>query len=117
VCCSPRWTSGSSALGLRVPSRRAETICLLCLGFKSAVILKDLASPCCVVAAIMFRRVVACSSLSSDPAGDGGSAVVGLGARSSLKGLSNPSSSDERSRFSAKGLMLSSLFFPVLSVC
>jgi len=44
------------------------------------------------------------------------SGVVGLGALSSVKSLSNLSSNDERSRFSAKGLILSLLLVSVLPV-
>jgi len=64
----------------------------------------------------MFRRVLPCSSVSSDPIGDGGSGVVGLGALSSVKALSSPSSNDERSRFSARGSMTFSLLVSVFSV-
>ena len=75
------------------------------------------APPCCAVAAIVFRRVLPCSSVSSDPIGDGGSSVVGLGALSSVKALSSSAPSDERSRFSARGSMSFSLLVSVLSVC
>jgi len=71
--------------------------------------LEDVTSPCYVVAAIVFHRVFPSSSVSSDPAGDGGSGVVGLGALSSVKALSNPSSRDERWRFSGKWSMFPSL--------
>ena len=64
---------------------------------------QDVAPPCSAVAAIVLRRVLPGSSVSSDPIGDGGSGVVGLGALSSVKALSSPSPSDERSRFSARG--------------
>jgi len=70
---------------------------------------EDVAPPCSVVAAIVFRRVLPCSSVFSDPLGDGGSGVVGLAALSSVKALSSPSSSDERSGFSARGSMSFSL--------
>ena len=73
--------------------------------------------PCSVVAAIGFRRVLLGSSVSSDPIGDGGSGVVGLGALSSVKALSSPSPSDERSRFSARGSISFSLLVSVLPVC
>ena len=63
---------------------------------------EEVAPPCSVVAAIVFRPVLPCSSVSSDPIGDGGSGVVGLGALSSINALSSPSPSDERSRFSAR---------------
>ena len=78
---------------------------------------EDLAPPCSVVAAIVFRRVLPCSSLSSDPLGDGGSGVVGLAALFSVKALSSRSFSAERSGFSATGSMLFSLLDSVLSVC
>ena len=65
----------------------------------------------------MFCRVLPRSSISSDPIGDGGSGEVGLGALSSVKTLSSPSASDERSRFSARGSMLFSLLVSVFSVC
>ena len=93
------------------------TISLICSRFKSGVVLEDVASPCFVVAAIVFRRILPCSPVTSDPAGDCGSGVVGLGALSSVKTLYNPSSRDERSRFSAKGSMFSSLWVSVFSVC
>jgi len=66
------------------------------------------------------HRVSSCpasSSVSSDPLGDGGSGVVGLGALSSIKALSSPSPRDNRLRFSAKGSMSFSLFVLILSVC
>ena len=66
---------------------------------------------------MVFGRVLPCSSVSSDPLGDGGSGVVGLGALSSVKALSNPSPSDERSRFSARVLMSFSLLVSGFSVC
>ena len=65
----------------------------------------------------MFRRVLPGSSVSSESIGDGGSGVVGLGALSSVKALSSPSPSDDRSRFSARGSMSFSLLVSVLSVC
>ena len=65
----------------------------------------------------MFRRVLPGSSVSSDPIGDGGSGVIGLGALSSVKALSSPSPRHERWRFSARGSMLFSLLVSVLSVC
>ena len=77
---------------------------------------EDLVPPCSAVAAIVFRRVLPGSSLSSDPIGDGGSGIVGLGALSSVKALSSPSSSKDRSRFSARGSMSFSLLVSVLSV-
>ena len=78
---------------------------------------EDVAPLCSVVAAIVFRRVLPGSSVSSDPIGDGGSGVVGLGALSSVKALTSPSPSDERSRVSARGAMSFSLLVSVLSVC
>jgi len=78
---------------------------------------ENVAPPCSAVAAIVFRRVLPASSVSSDPIDDGGSDVVGLGALSSPNALSSPCSSDERSRFSAKGSMSFSLLVSVLSVC
>jgi len=78
---------------------------------------EDVAPTCSAVAAIVFRRVLPGSSVSSDPIGDGASGVVGLGALSSVKALSSPSSSDDRSRFSARGSMSFSLLVSVLSVC
>ena len=76
-----------------------------------------IAPPCSVVAAIVFRRVLPGSSVSSDPIGDGGSGVVGLGALSSVKARSRPSPSDNRSRFSARGWMWFWLLVSVLSLC
>ena len=76
---------------------------------------EDVVPPCSAVAAIVFRRVLPGSSVSSDPVGDGGSGVVGLGALSSVKALSSPSPSKDRSRFSASGSMLFSLLVSVLS--
>ena len=77
---------------------------------------EEVAPPCSAVAAIVFRRVLPCSSVSSEPIGDGGSGVVGLGALSSVKALSSPSPSDERSRFSARGSMSFLLLVSVWSV-
>jgi len=91
-------------------------ICLICSWFRIGVVSEDVAVPYAAIAAIVFRCVLPCSSVSSDPLGDGGSGVVGLGALSSVKALSNPSPSDERSRFSAKGSMSFSLLVSVLSV-
>jgi len=59
------------------------------------VVSEDVAPPCSAVAGIVFRRVLPCSSVSSDPLGHGGSGVVGLGALSSVKALSTSSPSDE----------------------
>jgi len=92
-------------------------ICLICSGFRIGVVSADDAPPCPAVAPIMFRRVLPCSSVSSHPRGDGGSGVVGLGALPSVKALASPSPSDERSRFSARGLMLFALLVSVLNVC
>ena len=55
------------------------------------------APPCSAIAAIVFRRVLPGSSVSSDPIGDGGFGLVGLGALSSVKALSSPSPSEDRS--------------------
>ena len=92
-------------------------ICLICSGLRIGVVSEDLAPPCSAVAAIIFRRGLPGSSVSSDPIGDGGSGVVVLGALSLVKALSSPSASYERSRFSARGSMLFSLLVSVLSVC
>jgi len=92
-------------------------ICPICSGLRIGVVSEDVAPPCSAVAAIVFRRVLPASSVSSDPIGDGGSGVVGLGALSSVKALSSPSPSDERSRFSARGSMSFSVVVSALSVC
>jgi len=92
-------------------------ICLICTGFRIGVVSPEVVPPCSAVAAIVFRRVLHCSSVSSDPLGDGGSVVVGLGAVSSIKPLSSPSPSDERWRFSSRGSMSFSFLVSVLSVC
>jgi len=81
------------------------------------VVSEDVTPPCSAVAAIVFRRVLPRSSVSSNPLDDGGSGVVGLGALSSIKVLSNPSPGDEKSIFSARGSMSFALLVPVLSVC
>jgi len=81
------------------------------------VVSEDLAPPCSAVATIVFPLVLPCSSVSSDPLDDRGSGILGLGALSSIKALSSPSASDERSRFSARGSMSFSLLASVLSVC
>jgi len=65
----------------------------------------------------VVRRVLPASSVSSDPIGDGGSGVVGLGDLSSVQALSSPSPSDERSRFSARGSISYWFFVYILSVC
>ena len=90
---------------------------MICLLFRIGVVSEDVTPPCSTVAAIVFRRVLPCSCVSSDPLGDGGSGGVGLGALSSVKALSSPSASDERSRFSARGSMPFWLVLSVLSVC
>jgi len=92
-------------------------ICLICSGLRIGVVSADVAPPSSAVAAIVFRLVLPCSSVSSDPIGDRGSGVVGLGALSSVKALSSPSVSDQRSTISARGSMLFSLLFSVLSLC
>jgi len=92
-------------------------ICLICSGLRIGVVSEYVAPPCSAVAAIVFRRVLPGSSISSDPIGDGGSGVVGVGALSSVNALSSPSPSDDRSRFSARGSMSFSLLVSVLSFC
>ena len=92
-------------------------ICLICSGLRIGVGSEDVAPPGSAVAAIVFRGVRPGSSVSSEPIGDDGSGVVGLGALSSVKALSSPSPSDERSRVSARGSMSFSLLASVLSVC
>ena len=105
------------ALGLLVPPLKDAIICLICSGLRIGVVSADVAAPRSAVAAIVFGRVLPCSSISSDPLGDSGSGVVGLGALSSVKALSGPSPSDEGSRFSARGSMSFSLLVSVFSVC
>ena len=92
-------------------------IWLMCSGLRIGIVSADVAPSCSAVAAIVFPRVLPGSSVSSDPIGDGGSGVVGLHALSSVKALSSPSPSDERSRFSTRGSMSFSLLVSVLSVC
>ena len=92
-------------------------IWLICSGFSIGGVSAEVVPPCSAIAAIMFGCVLPCSCVSSDPIGDGGSGVVGLGALSSVKALSRPSPNDERSRFSARGLMLFLLLVSHLSVC
>jgi len=92
-------------------------ICLICSGLMIGVMSADVAPPCSDLAAIVFRRVLPGASVSSDPIGDGGSGVVGLGALTSVKALSTPAPSDERSRFSARGSMSFSLSVSVFAVC
>jgi len=113
---SPQYTSGFFALSLLVPPLKASTMCHTCSGFRSGVLLQDVVSPCCVVITIMFCRVLLCYSVSSYTAGDGGSGDLELGALSSLRALSNTSSLEKRSRFSAKGSMLSLLLVSIVSV-
>jgi len=79
-------------------------MCLSCSGFRIGVVSEDVAPSWPSVATIVFPRVLPCSSVSSDPLGDGGSGVVGLGAISSTKALSSPSPSEERLRISAMGV-------------
>jgi len=88
-------------------------ICLICSGFTIRVVSEGVAPSYAVVVAIVFRRVLPRSSVSSDPFGDGSSDVIGLGALSSVKALSSPSPSDERSRFSATRSKLFSLMVSV----
>ena len=92
-------------------------IWLICSRLRIGVVSEGVAPPCSAVAAIVFRLVLPASSVSSDPIGDGGSGVVRLGASSSVKALSSPSPSDERSRCSARGLISFSLVVSVLAVC
>jgi len=92
-------------------------ICLISSGLRIRVVSEDVVPPCSAVAAIVFRRVLPGSSVSSVPIGDCGSGVVGHGALSSVKGLSSSSPSDERWRFSARGSISFSLLVSVLSVC
>jgi len=91
-------------------------ICHICSGFRIWVVSEEVVPPCSALATILFRRVLPCSADSSDPLGDCGSCVVGLGAPSSVKALSSLSPSDERSRFSARGSMSSSLLVSGVSV-
>ena len=105
------------ALGFLVPPLKDVIICLICSGFRIGVVSENGAPPCPAVAAIVFRHVLPCSSVSSDPIGDGGSGVAGLGAPSSINALSSPSPSDDRSRFSARRSISFSLLLSVLSVC
>jgi len=78
-------------------------ICLILSGLRIGVVSADVAPPCAAVAAIGFCHVLPRSSVSSDPIDDGGSRILGLGTLPSVKALSSPSPSDERSRFSARG--------------
>jgi len=103
--------------GYMDPPLKEVMICLICSRLKIGVISQDVAPPCSAVTGIVFRPVLSGSSVSSDPIGNGGSGVVGLGALSSVKALSSPSASDERSRFSARGSMSFFLLVSVLSVC
>jgi len=77
-------------------------ICLICFGVILRVVSEDVVPPGSCVAAIVIPRVLLHPSVSSDPIGDGIFGVVGLGAFSSLKALSSPSPSDQRSRFSTR---------------
>jgi len=79
-------------------------ICLICSGLRIGYVSGDIAPPCSAVAAIVFGRVLPGPPVSSDPIGDGGSGVVGLGALSSGTALSSPSPSDEWSRCSARAV-------------
>jgi len=119
LTCSSRYTSDSFALGHLVPLLKAAPMSLISgyLGFQPCVWFKNVTCPCCVVATIVFRRVLPRPSVSSHQAGDGGSSVVGLGALSPVNALSDRSSSVERSSFCPEGLILSSLLVSVLSVC
>ena len=93
------------------------TICLSWSGFSSgAAVVEADASPCCPCAAIVFRLVLPWSAVSSEPIGDVGSGVVGLGALDCPSALSSASPSAEMSRFSASVSMSFSLLVAVLSV-
>ena len=105
------------ALGFLVPPLNDAILCPIGSGFKMAVVSEDVVPPCSVGAAIVFRCVLPCSSVSSDPLGDSGSGVVGLGALSSVKALPSPSTTDERSGSSARGSMSLSLLVSVLAIC
>jgi len=117
LCRSPRYSSASFALGFLGPPLRDVMIWLICSGVRIGAVSEDVAPPCFAVAAIVFRHVLPVSSVSSDPIGDGGSGVIALGALSSIKALSSPSPSDDRSRFSARGSMSFSSVVSVLCVC
>jgi len=104
-------------LGFLVPALRDAMISQICSAFRIGVVSEDVTLPCAVVAAIVFRCVIPLSSVSSDPIGDGGSDVVGLGALSSIKALSSPSPIDERWRFSAEGSISFWLLVSVLCFC
>ena len=90
-------------MGFLVPPLRDVMICLRCSGLRIGIVSEAVVPPCSAVAAIVFLHLLPCSSVSSDPLGDDSSGVVGHAALSSVKALSSPSSSDERSRFSAAG--------------
>jgi len=92
-------------------------ICLICSGLRIRVVSEDIPPLWSTVAAIVFRPVLPCSSVSSDPIGNSSSGVVRLGALSSVKALASASPSDERARFSARRSMSFSLLVSVLSVC
>ena len=108
---------GSLALGFLVPPLRDVMICLICCGLWMVVASEETAPPCSAIAAIVFPRVLPCFSVASDPIGDAGSSLLGLGALTSVKALTSPSSNDERSRFSAGGSMSFSLLVSDFSVC
>ena len=83
-------------MGFLVPPLGDVMICLIRSGFRIGVVSEEVAPPASAVAAMVFRRVLPCSSVSSDPLGDGGSGVIGLAALCSVKALSSPSPSDEK---------------------
>lgn len=60
---------------------------LISSGSRMEAVSEDVVPSCAIVGAIVFPRVIPCSSVSLDPRGDGGSGLVGLGALSSVKGL------------------------------
>jgi len=91
-------------------------LCLIRSGFRIGIVDEDVAPSCAVVVEFVFPRPLPRSSVSSDPRGDGGSGVIGLGPISSVKALASPSPDDERVGFSNRGSMLFSSLGSVLSV-
>ena len=100
-------------MGFLGPPLRDVMICLICSGLRIGLASENAVPPWSAVAAILFRRGLPGSSVASDPIGDGGSGLVGLGALPSLKDHSSSSVSDERSRFSDRGSMSFSLLVSV----
>jgi len=74
---------------------RDVMICHICSEVRIGVVSEDVTPYCASVAVIMFRRVLPCFSVSSDPIGDSGSSLVALCALSSVKAFSSPCPSDE----------------------